>query len=96
MATKSTGSAATKNGKPLVIVESPAKARTIAKFLGPDWMVEASIGHVRDLPSSAAEIPAALKGEAWARLGVEVDRDYAALYVVPPEKGRASANSRPA
>lgn len=86
MATKSTGSAATKNGKPLVIVESPAKARTIAKFLGPDWMVEASIGHVRDLPSSAAEIPAALKGEAWARLGVEVDRDYAALYVVPPEK----------
>ncbi|MFZ4618226.1 MAG: type I DNA topoisomerase, partial [Rectinemataceae bacterium] len=86
MATKSTGSVAATKGRPLVIVESPAKARTIAKFLGQDWMVEASIGHVRDLPSSAAEIPAALKGEAWARLGVEVDRDYAALYVVPPEK----------
>jgi len=73
-------------GKPLVIVESPAKARTIAKFLGPDWMVEASIGHVRDLPSSAAEIPAAVKGESWARLGVDVDHGYAPLYVVPADK----------
>ena len=74
------------NGKPLVIVESPAKARTIAKFLGKDWMVEASIGHVRDLPSSAAEIPAAVKGESWARLGVNVDNGYAPLYVVPADK----------
>ncbi|MHB8834372.1 MAG: type I DNA topoisomerase [Candidatus Methylomirabilia bacterium] len=73
-------------GKPLVIVESPAKARTIAKFLGKDWMVEASIGHVRDLPSSAAEIPAAVKGESWARLGVNVDNGYAPLYVVPADK----------
>ncbi len=73
-------------GKPLVIVESPAKARTIAKFLGNDWMVEASIGHVRDLPSSAAEIPAAVKGESWARLGVNVDNGYAPLYVVPADK----------
>ena len=73
-------------GKPLVIVESPAKARTIAKFLGKDWMVEASIGHVRDLPSSAAEIPAAVKGESWARLGVNVDDGYAPLYVVPADK----------
>jgi len=73
-------------GKPLVIVESPAKARTIAKFLGKDWMVEASIGHVRDLPSSAAEIPAAVKGESWARLGVDVDNGYAPLYVVPADK----------
>jgi len=72
--------------KPLVIVESPAKAKTISKFLGKDWVVEASIGHVRDLPGSAAEIPAALKGEAWARLGVNVDDGYAPLYVVPQEK----------
>jgi DNA topoisomerase-1 len=72
--------------KPLVIVESPAKAKTISKFLGKDWVVEASIGHVRDLPGSAAEIPAAVKGEAWARLGVDVDHGYAPLYVVPPEK----------
>ena len=69
-----------------MIVESPAKARTIAKFLGKDWMVEASIGHVRDLPSSAAEIPAAVKGESWARLGVNVDNGYAPLYVVPADK----------
>ena len=72
--------------KPLVIVESPAKAKTIAKFLGKDWMVEASIGHVRDLPSRAAEIPAAVKGESWARLGVDVEHGYAPLYVVPSEK----------
>jgi len=72
--------------KPLVIVESPAKAKTISKFLGKDWVVEASIGHVRDLPGSAAEIPAAVKGEAWARLGVNVDDGYEPLYVVPPEK----------
>jgi DNA topoisomerase-1 len=72
--------------KPLVIVESPAKAKTISKFLGKEWMVEASIGHVRDLPSSAAEIPASVKGEAWARLGVNVDSGYAPLYIVPPEK----------
>lgn len=72
--------------RPLVIVESPAKAKTISKFLGKDWVVEASIGHVRDLPSSAAEIPAAVKGEKWARLGVNVDDGYAPLYVVPGEK----------
>jgi DNA topoisomerase I len=70
----------------LVIVESPAKARTISKFLGKDWVVEASIGHVRDLPSSAAEIPAAVKGESWARLGVNVDHNYEPLYVVPADK----------
>jgi DNA topoisomerase-1 len=72
--------------KPLVIVESPAKARTISKFLGKDWMIEASIGHVRDLPSGAAEIPAAVKGEAWSRLGVNVDKDYEPLYVIPAGK----------
>ena len=73
-------------GKPLVIVESPAKARTIGKFLGGDYVVEASIGHVRDLPSKAAEIPPGKKKEPWARLGVNVDADFEPLYVVPAEK----------
>ena len=72
--------------KPLVIVESPAKARTIAKFLGSAYEVEASIGHVRDLPSSAAEIPAAFKAEAWSRLGVDVEGGFKPLYVVPADK----------
>ena len=62
--------AATK-GKRLVIVESPAKAKTIAGYLGKDYMVESSIGHIRDLPNNASEIPAKYKDEAWARLGVE-------------------------
>jgi DNA topoisomerase-1 len=73
-------------GKPLVIVESPAKAKTIAKFLGRDWMVEASVGHVRDLPSSATEIAPAIKKEPWARLGVDVDSGYVPHYVVPGDK----------
>ena len=72
--------------KPLVIVESPAKAKTIAGFLGRDYVVEASIGHIRDLPSGAAEIPPAYKGEPWARLGVDVDNDFKPLYVVPKRK----------
>jgi DNA topoisomerase-1 len=72
--------------KPLIIVESPAKARTIARFLGPDWVVESSIGHIRDLPPSAAEIPAAFKKEPWARLGIDVERDFAPLYIVPKDK----------
>jgi hypothetical protein len=72
--------------KPLVIVESPAKAKTIAKFLGKDWMVEASIGHVRDLPSNASEIPASIKAVPWARLGVDIEGGYAPCYVVPADK----------
>ena len=72
--------------KPLVIVESPAKAKTIAGFLGPDYVVESSIGHIRDLPRSAEDMPAAYKGEAWARLGVDVDNDFKPLYVVSNEK----------
>ncbi len=68
--------------KALVIVESPAKAKTIGRFLGDDYVVEASVGHIRDLPSNAKEIPAAYKGESWARLGVDVDNDFKALYVV--------------
>ena len=72
--------------KPLVIVESPAKAKTIAGFLGRDYLVESSIGHIRYLPRNAAEVPAAYKGEPWARLGVDVDNDFKPLYVVAKEK----------
>src|SRR5688500_13815575 len=72
--------------KPLVIVESPAKAKTIGRLLGSGYLIEASIGHVRDLPSSAAEIPDALRGEAWSRIGIDVEHDYKPLYVVPRAK----------
>jgi DNA topoisomerase-1 len=72
--------------KPLVIVESPAKAKTIAGFLGRDYVVESSIGHIRDLPRSAADVPPAFKKEPWARLGVDVDNHFKALYVVSREK----------
>ena len=73
-------------GKKLVIVESPTKARTIEKFLGKDFEVLASYGHVRDLPNNAAEIPLAVKKEKWARLGVNVDQDFVPLYIIPSEK----------
>ena len=56
-----------------MIVESPTKARTISRFLPPGYQVEASMGHVRDLPSSAAEIPDEVRKERWSRLGVNVD-----------------------
>ena len=69
-----------------MIVESPNKARTIAGYLGKGYVVESSIGHIRDMPDKAAEIPEKLRGEAWARLGVDVDRDFQALYVVPADK----------
>jgi DNA topoisomerase-1 len=74
------------NGKSLVIVESPAKARTISKYLGANYVVEASIGHVRDLPEGTKEIPAEFKGEKWAYLGVNVDQDFTPVYIVPPGK----------
>ncbi|MFM7919868.1 MAG: toprim domain-containing protein, partial [Planctomycetaceae bacterium] len=72
--------------KALVIVESPAKAKKIAGFLGDDYIVRASMGHIRDLPSSAAEIPPALKKESWSTLGVNVGDDFDPLYFVPAEK----------
>ncbi len=72
--------------KALVIVESPAKARTVGRFLGDDFVVESSIGHIRDLPENAADIPSRLKGKAWARLGVNVEADFEPLYVVPKTK----------
>jgi len=70
----------------LVIVESPTKARTIRKYLPNDYRVEASMGHVRDLPSSAKEVPAKIKGESWARLGVNVEEGFKPVYVVPSDK----------
>ncbi len=72
--------------KSLVIVESPTKARTISAFLSSDATVESSMGHIRDLPRSASEIPARAKGEDWARLGVNVDAGFEPLYVVPKER----------
>ncbi|WP_314178184.1 type I DNA topoisomerase [Streptomyces winkii] len=73
-------------GRRLVIVESPAKAKTIKGYLGPGYVVEASVGHVRDLPNGAAEVPAKYKGEPWARLGVNVNHDFEPLYVVNTDK----------
>jgi DNA topoisomerase-1 len=73
-------------GDALVIVESPAKARTIGKYLGKGYRVEASIGHVRDLPQGAKEVPAQYKGEPWANLGVNVNDNFTPIYVVPPGK----------
>lgn len=70
----------------LVIVESPAKAKTIAKFLGPDFVVESSIGHIRDLPKGAADIPASYKSLPWSRLGVDVDHSFKPLYVISKDK----------
>ncbi|HLR84592.1 MAG TPA: DNA topoisomerase, partial [Nocardioidaceae bacterium] len=70
----------------LVIVESPAKARTIAGYLGKDYVVESSIGHIRDLPHNAAEVPAKYKGQACARLGVDVNGGFEPIYVVPSDK----------
>jgi len=79
-------------GKALVIVESPAKARTIGGMLGPDFIVESSVGHIRDLPRGADEVPAAYKGEDWARLGVDVDNGFKPLYVVSSDKKSVVAN----
>ena len=81
-------------GRRLVIVESPAKAKTIAGYLGSDYMVESSIGHIRDLPHGAAEVPAALKQEPWARLGVNVEANFEPVYVVDPRKSKVVAALR--
>ncbi|MTD59482.1 type I DNA topoisomerase [Amycolatopsis pithecellobii] len=86
--TKKTDSEATNGAgrRRLVIVESPTKARKIAPYLGSGYVVESSVGHIRDLPRGAADVPAKYKGEAWARLGVNVDHDFEPLYVVSPDK----------
>ena len=70
----------------LVIVESPAKARKIGGYLGDDYVVEASVGHIRDLPQRAADIPKEFKKTAWAKEGVDIENDFAPLYVINPDK----------
>jgi len=74
------------SGKSLVIVESPAKARTIGRYLGKDFKVEASIGHIRDLPQGTKEVPEKFKKEEWAYLGVNVNDQFKPLYIVPQSK----------
>lgn len=76
------------SGKSLVIVESPAKARTISKFLGSSFQVEASIGHIRDLPERKSELPEKLRTESWAYLGVNVDEGFKPVYLVPKDKNK--------
>jgi DNA topoisomerase I len=73
-------------GTKLVIVESPAKARKIGSFLGDEYVVEASVGHIRDLPQRAADIPKEFKQFAWAKEGVNIEEDFAPLYVINPDK----------
>ncbi|MDQ3887213.1 MAG: type I DNA topoisomerase [Actinomycetota bacterium] len=69
-----------------MIVESPAKARKLASYLGADYVVESSRGHIRDLPRGAADVPAKFKDKPWARLGVDVDHAFEPLYIVTPDK----------
>jgi DNA topoisomerase-1 len=83
--TKKSGSAGAEPRR-LVIVESPAKARKIASYLGRNFVVESSRGHIRDLPRKAAEVPAKYKGESWSNLGVNVDNGFEPIYIVTPDK----------
>jgi DNA topoisomerase I len=82
--------------KRLVIVESPTKAKTIRNFLKGDFVVEASMGHVRDLPSKASEVPEELQGQAWAKLGVNVKEGFEPLYIVPSDKSQVVRNLKKA
>jgi DNA topoisomerase-1 len=82
--------------KPLVIVESPAKAKILGRFLGNKYRVEASYGHVRDLPESASEVPKEIKDKDWGRLGVDVEQDFAPYYVVPADKRKQVAHLKAA
>ena len=84
--TSGSAEGATADARRLVIVESPAKARKIASFLGSGFVVESSRGHIRDLPRGAADVPAKYKGQAWARLGVDVENDFEPLYLVTSDK----------
>ena len=82
--------------KPLVIVESPAKAKTLGRFLGSKYRVEASYGHVRDLPESAADVPKEIKEQDWGRMGVDVGHDFTPYYVVPGDKKKQVAHLKAA
>ena len=86
MADDDRGSGHRDNLRRLVIVESPTKARKIAGYLGANYIVESSRGHIRDLPKNAADVPAKYKSEPWARTGVYVDHDFEPLYVISPDK----------
>lgn len=88
MAKKKSNAKPARGSGALVIVESPAKARTIGKYLGRGFTVEASIGHVRDLPEGAKQVPAKYKGESWSNLGVNVEEDFTPIYVIPPGKSK--------
>jgi DNA topoisomerase-1 len=77
----------------LVIVESPTKAKTIRKFLGSDYTVLASMGHIRDLPQSSSDVPEELKKTPKGQLGVDVDHDFDPLYIIPSGKKRRSTRS---
>jgi DNA topoisomerase I len=83
---RSGASSGTDGTRRLVIVESPTKARKIASYLGANYVVESSRGHIRDLPRGAADVPTKYKGEPWARLGVDVDHAFEPLYIVTPDK----------
>jgi len=80
------GTRSATGGVKLVVVESPNKARTISNYLGDGYVVESSIGHIRDLPRGAADVPAKYKGESWARLGVDTEHGFQPLYIVTPDK----------
>jgi DNA topoisomerase-1 len=82
--------------KPLVIVESPAKAKTLGRFLGSKYRVEASYGHIRDLPESASEVPKEIKAKEWGRLGVDVEQEFTPYYVVPGDKRKQVAHLKTA
>ena len=82
--------------KPLVIVESPAKAKILGRFLGNKYRVEASYGHVRDLPESASEVPKEIKDKEWGRLGVDIEQDFTPYYVIPADKKKQVAHLRSA
>ena len=82
------------DGKTLVIVESATKAKKIQKYLGSDYIVEASVGHIRDLPGRAADIPAKYKKEPWAKLGVNPESGFAPIYVVSPDKKKKVTDLR--
>src|SRR5512145_575724 len=82
--------------KPLVIVESPAKAKTLGRFLGNKYRVEASYGHIRDLPESASDVPKEIKAKEWGRLGVDVDQDFTPYYVIPADKRKQVAHLKTA
>jgi len=77
----------------LVIVESPAKARTIAGYLGGDFVVESSIGHIRDLPNRASDVPKEQR-QRYGKLGVDVDHEFDPFYVVDADKKRVVSDLR--